>query len=237
MFNFTNKHYQAKRNRSDGSFATSDLFEAHSTIQNAWKYHSRADSQLTLLTGKKFDPAPLEDAINASSCLIGDALIFGNGKPYPGVLLFRSTAARDLDDPELLKKCWPVIEKLNAESQNHARIRDDMLVPMPSAGDGDQALQKSSKGTVLRSSAERKFKEAIERAYLGKEENEASIGDDDLFDYIKNVVRNILKSEDVGVEDDLFHAGLDSMASIQIRQQLIKVCFANLHDEICLIED
>ena len=59
----------AKRNREDGSYATSDLFMPHPSIPDAWRYHSRSDSQLTLITGKKFDPAPLEDAIKASSPL------------------------------------------------------------------------------------------------------------------------------------------------------------------------
>ncbi len=49
--------YKAKKNRPDGSFATADLFAPHPEIPHAWKYHSRADSQLTLITGKKFDPA------------------------------------------------------------------------------------------------------------------------------------------------------------------------------------
>ena len=199
------------------------MFEAHSTIENAWKYHSRADSQLTLLTGKKFDPAPLEDAISASSRLINDALIFGNGRPYPGVLLFRSTASRDLADTEFLDECRPAVEKLNAESQNHARIRDDMLIPMPCPSDGGQALEKSSKGTVLRGNAERKYKDAIEGAYSNKEEVAANVGDDDVLNFISDVVRRVLKSEDVGAEDELFHTGLDSMASIQIRQLLTKV--------------
>ena len=34
---------QAKTNRTDGSFATADLFIPHPTIKDAWKYHSRTE--------------------------------------------------------------------------------------------------------------------------------------------------------------------------------------------------
>ncbi|KAL8685031.1 MAG: hypothetical protein Q9218_008011, partial [Villophora microphyllina] len=95
--------HMAKRNRDDGSFATADLLAPHPNIPNAWKYHSRADSQLTLITGKKFDPAPLEAAI-ASHGFLSDALIFGNGMQQPGALLFRSDAARDMAEESLLNQ-------------------------------------------------------------------------------------------------------------------------------------
>lgn len=215
--------YQAKRNRDDGSFATSDLFEAHPSLQSAWKYHSRADSQLTLLTGKKFDPAPLEDAISASlSTIVDGALIFGNGRPYPGVLLFRSSASRILTDEDFLNKCRPTIGKLNEESQNHARIKGDMLIPMPHY-DGEQALEKSSKGTVLRGIAEKKYQNVIDKAYKEKEEEVVDVEDDEVIKFISDAVRGILKRENIKSDDELFHAGLDSIASMQIRQQLIKV--------------
>ena len=214
--------YQAKRNRDDGSFATSDLFEAHPSLESAWKYHSRADSQLTLLTGKKFDPAPLEDAISASlSTMVEGAFIFGNGRPYPGILLFRSPASRGFADEEFLHECLSVIERLNAESQSHARIKDDMLVPMPHHGDG-QALEKSSKGTILRGSAEKRYREVIEKAYEGKEEEIADVEDGDVIAFISSAVCDILKRQGIKNHDELFHAGLDSMASMQIRQQLFK---------------
>ena len=58
-------------------------------------------------------------------------LIFGNGKPFPGAFLFRSEAAKDLSNDEVRDKIWPVIEKLNAGSQDHARILQKMATIMP----------------------------------------------------------------------------------------------------------
>lgn len=176
-----------------------------------------------MLTGKKFDPAPLEDAIFASlSTIVDGALIFGNGRPYPGVLLFRSSASKNMTDRDFLNKCRLVIERLNGESQNHARIKGDMLIPMPHH-DGEQALEKSSKGTVLRGIAEKKFQNFIEKAYKEKEEEVVDVEDDEVIRLISDAVRGIMKGDNIKNNDELFHAGLDSLASMQIRQQLIKV--------------
>ena len=163
--------------------------------------------------------------------MVEGALIFGNGRPYPGILLFRSPASRGLADEEFLHECRPVIQRLNAESQSHARIKDDMLIPMPHHGEG-QAFEKSSKGTVLRGSAEKKYREVIEKAYEGKEEEIADVKDDDIIAFISSAVCDILRRQGIKNHDELFHAGLDSMASMQIRQQLLKVLGCSSFQEI-----
>ncbi|KAJ4557146.1 putative NRPS-like protein biosynthetic cluster [Exophiala dermatitidis] len=225
--------HMANRNREDGSYATSDLFEPHPTIPNAWRYHSRADSQLTLITGKKFDPAPLEDAICTSSPLISGALVFGTGKPYPGVLLFRSSAGASISDETLLAEMTPLIEKLNNESQGHARIPRNMLIPMLHTG--DQQLERSSKGTVLRSKADQRYAEHIDAAYESLLcTKSCHVPDAD----VPNAIREIVESVVAGIgrndnsdnkcatlkdDTDLFAYGVDSVASIQIRQALSRL--------------
>ena len=228
--------HMAKRNRDDGSFATSDLFEPHPTIPNAWKYHSRADSQLTLITGKKFDPAPLEASI-ATSKLIEDALIFGNGKPYPGVLLFRSEEAANMRDADLGRKIWPAVEKLNQESQDHARIPRDLLVFMAKL---TQPLEKSSKGTILRGAAEKRFAKDIEAAY-GEAEggDQTDVKDDDVQNAVKAIVTTVAPRKAALQDDtDLFSYGIDSVAGMQIRGRLCQLLPANKRDlPITVVED
>ena len=232
----------AKRNRDDGSFATADLFAAHSTIPHAWKYHSRADSQLTLNTGKKFDPAPLEAAI-ATSPLLDDVLIFGNGQQYPGALLFRSATASKIPDNQLVEALWPVIEQLNAESQGHTRLSKAMLVVMPA---GIPGLEKSSKGTILRGQAEKKYAAQITQAYEGDDvTNDDSTGgepaspvpDDQVAVTILNIVKNVISCTDTIPEDaDLFSHGVDSVACMQIRARLQKVVPISVCTELFVIK-
>ena len=218
--------HMAKRNREDGSYATADLFAPHSTIPNAWKYHSRADSQLTLITGKKFDPAPLEDSISTSP-LLDDVLIFGNGQQIPGALLFRNASSYELTKDELLSAVLPLIEKLNAESQGHTRLSKSMLTVMPKDAPG---LEKSSKGTILRSQAEKRYSLEIARAYETGPDSSANgvysitqeeVSDEEVPTVILKIIQRVLNtSNSIPVEGDLFSLGVDSSHCIQIRALL-----------------
>ena len=219
--------HMAKRNRDDGSYATADLFESHPRISHAWKYHSRADSQLTLATGKKFDPAPLESAI-ASSPLLKDVLIFGTGEQYPGALLFRSNEASDMDIEELLQALWPQVEKLNSESQSHARLSKGMLKIMPTEAAG---LEKSSKGSIMRGAVERLYSATISRAYeedLGDaakashdDGHPGAVADEAIPESIADIVKAIVGHNDSIPKDaDLYSLGVDSVACMRIRALL-----------------
>lgn len=210
--------HMAKRNRADRSFATADLFTAHEAIPDAWRYHSRADSQLTLITGKKFDPSPLESAI-ATSALLEDVLIFGNGQPYPGALLFRAAESTDKSDEAILNELWPKIEHLNRDSQDHARLARNMLLPMMQL---DPPLEKSSKGTILRGVAEERFKTVIEQAYSSADDTSIGfISDEDVLKELKRLIQSVVGAPvEPGDNVDLFAYGVDSVSGIRIRRQV-----------------
>ncbi|KAG9196623.1 hypothetical protein G6011_01744 [Alternaria panax] len=210
--------HTAKQNRPDGSFATADLFAAHPTIKDAWLYHSRADSQLTLITGKKFDPAPLEDAI-ATSPYLDDVLIFGNNQPFPGALLLRSEQASNMSDQELLNAIKTQVEKLNSESQDHTRVPLGMLIPLPHQ---DQPLEKSSKGTIIRRAAESRFEDIINSAY-GSQDSDSSpeVSDKDLPQHLISLIQSMTgQTAELNEDMDLFSYGVDSIACMQLRTRL-----------------
>jgi thioester reductase-like protein len=227
---------QAKQNREDGSLATADLFARHATINNAWLYHSRADSQLTLITGKKFDPAPLEAAI-ATSPHLDDVVVFGNGRAFPGALLLRSEQASHMSDEELLASIKPSVEKLNRESQDHARIPDHMLVPLPHQ---DKPLEKSSKGTLIRRAADDRFEDIVNAAYDAGDSNEASdVADGDLSKHLIGLIQAMTSQSDELSEDmDLFSYGVDSIACMQLRTRLRRLMPSYQQDlPMSVIED
>ncbi|PSK55212.1 hypothetical protein B9Z65_2601 [Elsinoe australis] len=227
--------HMAKHNRDDDSFATADLFAPHPTIANAWRYHSRADSQLTLITGKKFDPAPLENAI-ATSPLLSDVLIFGNSQPYPGALLFRSPSSTSLSDADLLARLWPTISDLNAKSQDHARLLKKALIPMPAA---DPPLEKSSKGTILRPAAEARFKAEISGAYADTaDEKLDSVPDEKLLETITGMIQTTANRKSApGRDADLFAYGVDSVAGMQIRNGVRQLVPAGTKVPLNVVED
>ncbi|KAI4118192.1 MAG: hypothetical protein LQ345_001712 [Seirophora villosa] len=217
--------HMAKRNREDGSFATADLFAPHPKIANAWKYHSRADSQLTLITGKKFDPAPLEAGL-AQNDYLSDVLVFGNGKQIPGALLFRSPDSKAMDAQQMLDEVWPVINRLNKDAQGHTRLSRSMLVIMDPEAPG---LEKSSKGTVLRAQAEKRYEKEIQKAYERGEyamDGEASvtkaiIPEHEIPTVVLEIIKDVIGTQDRIAEDaDLFSFGVDSVACMAIRAKL-----------------
>ncbi|KAF2684718.1 acetyl-CoA synthetase-like protein [Lentithecium fluviatile CBS 122367] len=226
----------AKANRGNGSFATADLFAKHPSTDNAWLYHSRADSQLTLITGKKFDPAPLEAAI-ATSDLLDDVLIFGNGRPYPGALLLRSEKSSGFTKEELLETIWPMVKKLNKESQDHARIPQHMLIPAPHQS---EVLEKSSKGTIIRKAAEARFAESIKLAYDSEDvKSGESIDDENIAQHLVSLIRSIVpNSAPLADDTDLFSYGVDSIACMQLRNRLRRLTPNYCHElPLSVVED
>lgn len=213
----------SKTNREDGSYATSDLLEPHPRIPNAWRYHSRADAQITLTNGKKFDPTPLEATILASSQhILEEVLIFGTGKEYPGILLFPKTNLSV--SPEAIKElAWPIIASLNAENQRHAQISKTMVIVIAgatSAQDSDRPpLEKSSKGTILRSRAEERYGAEIGASYNydgNKTASSKDIPDDAIHAALLEIFMDVL-GRSVDPTKDLFQQGVDSIACIQVR--------------------
>ncbi|MCJ1446485.1 MAG: hypothetical protein MMC23_006990 [Stictis urceolatum] len=227
--------HRAKKNRQDGSYATSDIFAPHLTIPDAWRYDSRADSQLTLITGKKFDPAPLEDTI-ATSPLLRDVLIVGTGEHVPGALLFPNDESREAE--EIIEMVWPDIERLNTQSQSHARLPKSMLMVVASKG---LPLEKSSKGTILRSFAESRFREEIHGLYSHDRAPEYDPGksglpDDDVLPMrVLDIVKMITSLQDRIPDDaDFFTLGVDSVACMQIRRLLRREILGSGYEELPL---
>ncbi|KAJ4051161.1 hypothetical protein NW756_003690 [Fusarium oxysporum] len=211
-----------KTNREDGSYATSDLFEPHSSIPNAWRYHSRADAQITLANGKKFDPSPIEGSILASTKLLQDVLIFGSGRDYAGVLLFPSSS--DISADEVIDSVWPHIDKLNSDSQTHTRINRTMLVVVP-VKEGQKPLEKSSKGTILRRQAEERYSDEIEGAYSNTSSS-TKIPEGGLQKAVQDCFEQVLGRQ-VEPDQDLYRQGVDSISCIQIRKLLEQTCLSS----------
>ena len=208
-----------KTNRPDGSYATSDLFEPHPMIPNAWKYHSRTDSQITLVTGKKFDPVPSEDRLRESP-LLDDVLIFGTNHHLPGAILFPSAKASVMPKEEFISSVWKLVQAQNARVPKYAQLTRSMLKRVSNPGPG---LPKSSKGTTLRPKAEALCQQEIELAYSSEQKSDdladfdPSLNDNEVTQQLHNIVKGVKgESLDIAATDDLFNQGVDSIDCIKI---------------------
>ncbi|KAJ5483102.1 hypothetical protein N7539_006548 [Penicillium diatomitis] len=209
--------FRSKTNRDDGSYATADLFEPHPSRNNLWRYHSRADSQITLANGKKFDPAPLEQELQSATPLLRDVYVFGTGQVCAGALLFPSS---DVTPEELLHAVNPVLTELNARSPPHARVEESMVVVVSSSA-GATHLPKSSKGSILRHQADVMFSNLIESAYSiapdGYDASPIRLDVTDLLHELLQCFHRVLHRP-VDPDQDLYQQGVDSIACIQVRK-------------------
>lgn len=222
--------YLSKTNREDGSFATADLFERHPTIPKAWRYHSRADAQIVLANGKKFDPSPIEASLLANTSLIRDAMIFGNNREYAGVLLF----PRDSKDSRTSDEAWKVIKNLNEKGQNHTRIPRHMLILVSNAS--SSPLPKSSKGTIMRKQAERLYSNDIHNAYNQRSNCTEIQNSKPLEEVLSTIVRIFedIVGRSFDVEADIYQQGVDSISCMQIRDVIKSTFVGDAHQNLPL---
>ena len=213
----------AKTNQEDGGFATSDLFEPHPTIKNAWRHHSRKDGQITLSTGKKFDPAPIEAEIAACSPLIREAMMVGNGRHSAGVLVFLSISqeeARNLNYEEL----WTKIEAIISKYPSHVRCFQSNC----SFGLNQPPLPRSSKGTLMRGVAEKILADGIDRVYgigplddIIPRDGPLTLTLENAKEMVRRNVFDVLKpGQRLDDEDDFYTNGVDSIMCTRIRAGL-----------------
>jgi acyl-coenzyme A synthetase/AMP-(fatty) acid ligase len=217
--------HMTKVNRPNGNFATSDLFEPHPKVKGAWRHHSRSDSQITLSTGMKFDPEPLENLVASSSSLIREVLVFGSGRQDPGILVFLSSESMGMNAPALDEEIWKVIQAANSEGQNHTRIHRNLIVIMPLM---QPILDRSSKGSLMRGSMEQKFAYEINQAYIDPTKRAAVIKQNRKVCISKQFIRAIINEAlgqitDFDENADFYANGVDSAACTRIRSLLNQV--------------
>lgn len=208
-------------NSSDppNSFHTKDLFIAHKTIPNAWKFVGRLDDRVTLTNGEKVLPLPIEGRILQHE-LVREAVVFGVERPVPGLLLFRAKAAQNLSDEEFLGAVWPVVEDANSHAEGFSQISREMVVVISE----DVECPRTDKSSIKRAQVYREFKDVIDGVYTKLENSQE--GDLKLEgSELENWILAAFKTLGIRLEDsktDFFSAGVDSLKAIQMRGLIIK---------------
>jgi hypothetical protein len=206
-------------NDPPSSYHTKDLFIAHPTIPNAWKFVGRLDDRITLTNGEKVLPLPIEGRIQQDP-LVKDAVVFGIDRPVPGLLLFRAITARGLSDEEFIEKIWPAVEDANSRAEGFAQISKEMVAVVPD----DVDYPTTDKSSIKRSQVYRQFASVIEDVYARLEditEGSLRLNVQELKSWIIESFRGLgIHLE--GGESDFFASGVDSLKAIQMRGLIIK---------------
>ena len=206
-------------NDPPNSFHTKDLFIAHLTIPNAWKFVGRLDDRVTLTNGEKVLPLPMEGRIQQDP-RVKEAVIFGVDRMVPGLLLFRAKSAAGLSHSEFVDQVWPVVEEANSRAEGFSQIAKDMIAVIPE----DIDCPSTDKSSIKRAQVYREFASVIDEIY---KKLECTVGGSlqlsvkELETWILTTFRSI----GITLEDprtDFFVGGVDSLKAIQMRGLILK---------------
>jgi Phosphopantetheine attachment site len=214
---------KAMSNSNDppNSYHTSDLFIAHPSIPNAWKFIGRSDDRVTLLNGEKVLPLPIEGRI-IQDMHVKEAVVFGIDRSVPGLLLFRSQSAKGMTDEDYVEKVWPTIEKANSYSEGFSQISKEMVAVVAD----DVGYPSTDKGSVKRAQLYYEFRSVIDHTYDRLERGDNQSGQLALTESeLEGWIISGFKELGIPIDDaksDFFAAGVDSLKAIQMRGLIMK---------------
>lgn len=207
-------------NDPPGSFHSSDIFSPHPTIPHAWKYVGRIDDRVTLSTGEKVLPLPMEGRVREEPS-VREAVVFGVDKAIPGLLVFRSDAAKDVPDDDFITQIWPSVEAANAASEAFGRIAKEMIVCMPA----EASIPLADKESIIRAKVYTTYDPEIQAAYARLEEGSPDGVVLDLPELEEFLIKSIQTEIGIPLTDsttDFHQAGMDSLLAIRLRALILK---------------
>lgn len=218
-------------NRSDGSYATKDLFEPHPTIKGAWKYSARLDDTIALVNGEKAIPISMEQAVRRHD-LVREVVVFGAGKSRLGMMVIVSESAKTMSPDQVLEALWPTIETENNVLPAYAQISRQTIQILPF----DTSYPQTDKGTVIRQAFYRAFAGNIENLYHqldSKATGTLILSSEELKAFLRSKILNIVppadRPNDLSDDTDLFALGVDSLQSTQLREIIMRHIQLNGH--------
>lgn len=203
------------------SFRTRDLFTPHPTRPSLWKYVSRLDDRFTLVNGEKVLPVPIEGRIQQESS-VKAAIVFGDGKTVPGVLIVKSDRAAQISDADFLEQIWPAVSDANSRAESFSQIPKELVVILPA----DTTYPATDKGTFIRGLTYTQFKSQIEAAYSRFETEEEggtlALEVPELEAYLLQRFSEHTGTTLESVDSDFFAFGIDSLQCIKMWNLLKK---------------
>ncbi|KAK4032964.1 putative gluconokinase 3 [Parachaetomium inaequale] len=215
-------------NQPDGTYRTKDLFEPHPTIPKAWKYIARSDDTIVLVNGEKFNPVQLEGDVRSDRA-VAEAVVFGAGRPYLGILVIPAASLGHLAAEEVRDVVWPVVQRAQGSAESYARISREMICVLPA----DCPCPRTDKGSVIRSAFYKAFAAEIDATYdaadAGSGETKV-MEEPELRKFLREALSRVSgrdsepsgNKEDVGDDTDFFVLGLDSLQALQLRSQILR---------------
>lgn len=142
-------------------YRTADLFRRHSKRDDLWIPSGRADDFVKLQSMTKFFALDIEHMITDHPA-VRRAVVGGDDKPHPFVILEPAADAKYASPREALAAMWPAVEKANESiTFDDAKLTKQYAVVTTR----DNPLRSTQKGTTERRKAMVEYAEAIEALY------------------------------------------------------------------------
>ena len=203
------------------------------TPSSSWVFLHRSATEASLtqtikINGEKINPVPSELTIKVFPG-VSEAIVFGAARSQAGVLIVLAESV----DPsssraELLKIVTPALIAANKAAPTHAELMPEMVVFLPFG----TLIPKADKASFIRAKVYAMFKSEIEAAYERLEGNDGVADDDrqavgkveEMQTHILALAGKVAGAKTaIGLETDLFTAGLDSLQAGRIRNSLQRV--------------
>ncbi|KAJ6566967.1 hypothetical protein B0H19DRAFT_716138 [Mycena capillaripes] len=146
--------------------SVSDLLEQHPHKPDLHRVYGRKDDIIILSNGFKMSPGSVEAHINRNS-LVDAALVFGDGKIHPGVLIqlkpqFQAHLRDGAKRSKLYDALWASVDEVNQISPAHFQIPRKMIL----LADQARPFALTSKLQPRRRVVFENYQEDIQAAYL-----------------------------------------------------------------------
>lgn len=208
------------------SWRTGDLFVPHPSKTGLWRFSSRKDDTVVISSGFKIRPLEMETVVQGHALLSG-ALIVGQGKPEPLLIVEPKRGAFDGNTTLFVDRIWPVVEEANKIAPSYAKIkRFNVLVTSP-----DRPFLRAPKGSVVRKLTIQAYADDIEAAYADQDKSSSLPGcgggiQGHLLPALKQLVRSHvlqhLPCVSFSDTENLFARGLDSLGCARLSKDLQK---------------
>lgn len=205
------------------TWRTKDLFVPHPSKPGLWRFHSRLDDMIVLSSSHKLRPLDLETILQGNPC-ISAALITGNGRPEPLLIVEPALAEASTPKGDFIDKIWPSVTEANSVAPTYGRIRRSrILLSRP-----DIPFVRTTKGTVARKATETLYAEDIANVFACDSHAQchaSGVLESMLLDAVKGFIRTALRDiqPDLMLQDDddfFSHQGICSLTVVELAQKI-----------------
>ena len=205
--------------------STSDLFSKHPSKPNLWLYMGRSDDLIVFSNGEKYNPTAMESTLRSHPAVKG-AIVVGHARFQPAVLIeLKGTPPQsDHEKQELFDSLRPYVTKGNDSAPGFAKLRrDHAAFTHP-----DKPMIRTDKGTIKRSATAKLYEKEIDKLYADAEDATTSLSTvqldardrDAVTKALRYMIIQIVGLQDIGIDDDIFTAGADSLQVMSLVRQL-----------------